>query len=560
MQKHKELNLRVDEARSGEEEHPFPLRALLIAGTAATAMLASMPVSAEIVAKFYYPGLARTSGGGGPSVPPPSPGAPNAAPVIASTVLKTTQRDKPVDIAATEMLAAVSDADGDALTISSLSPTAGSLTDNMNLTWSWTPPSGLLGNFDLNFAVTDGKASAAGIVRVSVILTTLAGNAFAWGADTFGMLGNGPLHDGMQRPYRLWGPTGEDDGLDFTTLAVASGADTASFACGIRGGTGAAYCWGNGSTGTLGDGNVAAHWSETPLPVSGGLSFSKISAGDSHVVALDTAGMAWTWGSSKTDYEGGTGDSIDYGLPTRVHGPTSLSDAVTYSDISTGNRHSCAIQSGTGAAYCWGYNGSGRTGTAVDTGSRSRPRQVSMPSGASSYVVFTRIEAGEGQTFAIEQGTGLVWAWGYNGDGRLGLGANRSNQLKPVRIDGPTGIADRLAFAKISARFKHACGITAAGDAYCWGLNPAGEIGDGTSSTVVERPVLVAGGRKWDDIATGRSFSCGVERGTGDAYCWGSWVATGGSTSPLPVLMTEADGTKFSRIFGGTQAVMALKR
>lgn len=134
MQKRDGLHLRVDEARSGEGEHPFPLRALLIAGTAAAAMLASMPVSAETVAKFYYPGLARTSGGGGPSVPPPSPAAKNAAPIIASTVLKTTQRDKPVDIAAAEMLAAVSDADGDALTITSLFPTAGSLTDNMDLT------------------------------------------------------------------------------------------------------------------------------------------------------------------------------------------------------------------------------------------------------------------------------------------------------------------------------------------------------------------------------------------------------------------------------------------
>jgi hypothetical protein len=52
-----------------------------------------------------------------------------------------------------------------------------------------------------------------------------------------------------------------------------------------------------------------------------------------------------------------------------------------------------------------------------------------------------------------------------------------------------------LSFTQVSVSFFNSCGITTSNQAYCWGDNVHGQIGDGT---VAERhkPTLVAGGRQ----------------------------------------------------------------
>jgi alpha-tubulin suppressor-like RCC1 family protein len=86
--------------------------------------------------------------------------------------------------------------------------------------------------------------------------------------------------------------------------------------CGLTS-AGAAYCWGDNSSGQLGDGSTTSR--STPIPVSGGLSFSAIIAGSLHSCALTSAGAAYCWG---WNFYGqlGDGSTADSSVPVRVVG------------------------------------------------------------------------------------------------------------------------------------------------------------------------------------------------------------------------------------------------
>ena len=82
----------------------------------------------------------------------------------------------------------------------------------------------------------------------------------------------------------------------------------------------------------------------------------------------------------------------------------------------------------------------------------------------------------------------------------------------------------------MSAGGNHTCALTPAGDAYCWGTNDYGEIGDGVAIEVTTRsdprrvrPTPVAGGRRFKAITAGNNHTCAITL-EGAAYCWGSNV------------------------------------
>jgi len=52
-----------------------------------------------------------------------------------------------------------------------------------------------------------------------------------------------------------------------------------------------------------------------------------------------------------------------------------------------------------------------------------------MPDGVS----FTAIAAGSGHSLALDT-NGNAWAWGYDGYGQLGDGGSNSNQFAPVAV------------------------------------------------------------------------------------------------------------------------------
>jgi serine/threonine-protein kinase len=65
------------------------------------------------------------------------------------------------------------------------------------------------------------------------------------------------------------------------------------------------------------------------------------------------------------------------------------------------------------------------------------------------------------------------------------------------------------------------CGLERdSGVAYCWGPNDYGQVGDGTTARRLE-PTRVAGGLRFSSIDAGDGMVCAVEAASGEGYCWG---------------------------------------
>lgn len=164
-----------------------------------------------------------------------------------------------------------------------------------------------------------------------------------------------------------------------------------------------------------------------------------------------------------------------------------------------------------GTMKCWGLNFSGQLG---DGGQQAAPR---VPVEVKDLAGVTRITMGQDFTCAIA-GDGDAYCWGYNAFGSVGDGT-LVNRFTPVPIPGLTGVSD------ISAGRFHACAVVEAGAVKCWGVNNGGQLGDGTSIDRLS-PVAVTMGVSTPltgiaSLSAGRTHVCALSIDA-VALCWGS--------------------------------------
>ena len=191
-----------------------------------------------------------------------------------------------------------------------------------------------------------------------------------------------------------------------------------------------------------------------------------------------------------------------------------------------------------GAAFCWGEDAVGQLGDGTGTTLRTSPTAVV------GGVVFQAVSAGFRHTCGVSSG-GAAYCWGFNISGQLGDGTT-INQTSPVAVLGG------LSFATVSSGGGHTCGVTTSGAAYCWGSNFNGELGDGGALRQTS-PVAVLGGLTFATVSAGGGHTCGVTTG-GAAYCWGYNSSgqlgdgtTTNRTSPVAVL----GGLTFATVSAG---------
>jgi alpha-tubulin suppressor-like RCC1 family protein len=281
-----------------------------------------------------------------------------------------------------------------------------------------------------------------------------SGAAWCWGVGLVGQLGNG---NNATSPV----PVPVSGGRSYTALAAGR-----SHTCGISGGT--AWCWGSNAAGQLGTGttltcsqyNYACSW--TPVQVAGAHTFTALDAEGDATCGLTTTGEVYCWGGR---------------FPST---PTQESGAINFNSITVGGAHLCGISAGN--TLCWGKNDFGQLGTG-DTTMRTSPAPVA---GGHTFV---RVDAGEWFTCALDA-AGAAWCWGENQYGELGNGAAVAGYGVPSSV--PVAVAGGHVFSRLSSGREHACALASDG-LWCWGGNVGGELGIGSNDFKRTTPVRVIG-------------------------------------------------------------------
>jgi len=158
----------------------------------------------------------------------------------------------------------------------------------------------------------------------------------------------------------------------------------------------------------------------------------------------------------------------------------------------------------TGDARCWGDNFSGQLGTGTSDYSAT-------PALVAGGLRFAKVSAAGIRHACGLTTAGAAYCWGEYG--LLGTG-ELAGSLAPVAVAGGH------TFTVISSGGGHSCALTPTGDAYCWGNNVYGELGNGVTTGGLA-PVLVTGGHKFISISAGGNHTCAIASG-GAAYCWGT--------------------------------------
>jgi len=415
-----------------------------------------------------------------------------------------------------------------------------------------------LGDLDQRTALTQVPLAGPAIAVAAgsghtIAVTAGDGQAWTWGWNVFGALGNGEQgapDAAFPTPSRALGVTGVDrvSGGDFHSLA--------------RTVDGHVFAWGYNTEGQVGNGahTPANTGVLTPVLLDGIDQVVAIDAGGIHSIALRASGEVWTWGSNQ--FGGcGTNGRLDELVPTQPIGKphatsvsagskhsvmlvsprpvarltmagdpgtddepltlplvTGLDGPADVASVAAGFHHGLALDADH-FVWSWGDDSQGQLGTA--DGSHDAPERVNVP--LDDAVGIVQIAARASQSFALRS-DGVVFSWGDNTYGALGLGSVTA-QKAPSRIQGLSRVV------AIGAGERHAIALDQDGTVWAWGQNLHGELGTPANATLVRVPAQILGLYGMTAIAAGGYHNAAIDL-IGSLVLWGdgsrAQLGTGG--------------------------------
>lgn len=252
-----------------------------------------------------------------------------------------------------------------------------------------------------------------------------------------------------------------------------------------------------------------------PAPVGGTLRFTDIALGETFGCGLTREGAAYCWGNGGLGALGphrpGLQRCVDPSGRTMIgvaawpcsRLPVAVAPGLVFRSITASGGHACALTAD-GKAYCWGSDVLGQLGRGSQAPQlpwwQMPMRGATAPEPVAGDLRFRSLSASEGLEIAYTcglTGDGALYCWGraphlgFGGESDEGgdrCQVDQSTQascaLNPVRVGGS------VRFRSLSTTPTHICGLDVAGDAWCWGDNTFGQLGDGTTTSSTE-PVKV---------------------------------------------------------------------
>ncbi|KYQ96666.1 inositol 5-phosphatase [Tieghemostelium lacteum] len=217
----------------------------------------------------------------------------------------------------------------------------------------------------------------------------------------------------------------------------------------------------------------------------------QVSCGFNHTLLLTNEHKIYAMGINQLG-QLGIENAVDSAVPIPIE---SLNSKYNLIKIVAGNQISAAITE-QGDLYTWGNNQYGQlaNGKVGVKSNQCTPSTIQPPlyNSAQEQMVYqnlqwSQIVFGQSHVLAITT-TGILFVWGGNQDGQLGLGHTNPKYI-PVRCS----FIDGAIITDISCGLNHSALLTLDGDVYMWGSNEFGQIGQGDQIEHSYSPIRVKG-------------------------------------------------------------------
>jgi alpha-tubulin suppressor-like RCC1 family protein len=321
------------------------------------------------------------------------------------------------------------------------------------------------------------------------------GTVDCWGSGGSGQLGNGTFAD-SHVPVAVLGVSGAK-----AVAADYHGITDADSFCAVLS-TGHLKCWGDNTSGQLGNGTMTS--SAVPVAVKNISTATAVFGGDQGFCAVLSTGHVDCWGYGVFG-QLGNGTTANSDVPVAVRGISNATTVIGALDAF------CALLS-TGHVDCWGVGDHGQLG---DGSTAPSDIPVAVKNITTATAVTDNRSTISTSTLCARLSTGHVDCWGYNGSGQLGNGTTTPSDV-PVTVLGVSG-ATAVAADYDGGSF---CAVLSTGHPKCWGANPKGELGNGTTTNSAV-PVAVKNISTATAISGGWNEFC-ARLSSNHLNCWGS--------------------------------------
>jgi alpha-tubulin suppressor-like RCC1 family protein len=295
------------------------------------------------------------------------------------------------------------------------------------------------------------------------------------------------------------------------------------------------WCAGRDANGEVGNGSNSTTLVTTAVQVkdSTGPITDATAIGNGYAwgCVVRTGGAVACWGRN---YDGQLGtnntNNSNVAAPVLMAMGSATAPLTGIADVASGGATTCGRDT-TGVVYCWGYGGQG----ALGDGTTTTTRLVAAPvlAGSAAFTGAENIKAGDGH-FCVKKGT-ETWCWGANSDYQLATGSNAA-VTNPVKTATAT---------EVGLGNYHTCWVNADTTISCVGVNYHATMGNGSGNDYqgpdqqMPGPVITEAGPPFmgaAQVVAGGAMTC-ARTTDGHVWCWGDnkyGQVGGGSPTPVP--------------------------